>query len=93
MAVYSHPMHGLRVPLIMDWRSYMAKFPWNRAAGMGDVIESLAKPIAKAFRLECLDMDDQLKPESDCAKRRDAANRAIPFGGSGGKPGGRITGG
>jgi hypothetical protein len=47
--------------------------------GLGDMIEQLAKPIAKALGLPCLDKDSQLKPESPCAKRRDALNKMVPF--------------
>jgi len=43
--------------------------------GLGDRIERLAKPIAKALRLPCLDKTGNLKPESGCAKRRDAMNK------------------
>ncbi len=43
--------------------------------GLGDVVETLAKPIARALRLDCLDENDKLKPESPCAKKRDALNR------------------
>jgi hypothetical protein len=42
--------------------------------GLGDRVERLAKPIAKALRLPCLDEKSQLKPESPCAKRRDKLN-------------------
>ncbi len=47
--------------------------------GMGDVVERLAKPIAKALHLPCLDETNQLRPESPCAKRRDAMNKLMPF--------------
>lgn len=43
--------------------------------GLGDWVERLAKPIARMLKLDCLDEKDQLKPESDCAKRRDRLNR------------------
>jgi len=45
------------------------------ATGLGDIVEKLAKPIAKALGLGCLDKAGKLKPESGCAKRRDAMNR------------------
>lgn len=47
--------------------------------GLGDVVEKLAHPIAVALKLPCLDQTGTLKPESPCAKRRDALNRAVPF--------------
>jgi hypothetical protein len=50
------------------------------ARGLGDVVERIAKPIAKALNLPCLDKSTgQLRPESGCAKRRDRMNKAIPF--------------
>ena len=42
---------------------------------LGDLVEKLAKPFAKALYLGCLDKDGKLKQESGCAKRRDALNR------------------
>lgn len=47
--------------------------------GLGDVVERLAKPIAKALNMPCLDENKNLRPESPCAKRRDALNRMLPF--------------
>lgn len=49
-------------------------FASRKSLGLGDRIEILAKPIAKAFHMPCLDDKDMLKPESPCAKRRDKAN-------------------
>ena len=49
-----------------------------RRPGLGDRIEQLAKPLAKLLDLPCLDKENQLKPESDCARRRDALNKAFP---------------
>lgn len=43
--------------------------------GLGDLVESAAKPIAKALGLKCIDGKGNLKPESKCAKRRDWLNR------------------
>lgn len=43
--------------------------------GIGDRVEAAAKPIAKAMGLPCLDSTGKLKPESGCAKRRDALNK------------------
>lgn len=42
---------------------------------LGDRAERLAKPIAKALRMDCLDEAGNLKPESGCAKRRDRLNK------------------
>ena len=43
--------------------------------GLGDVIEGLIKPVAQVLGLSCLDSTGQLKPDSPCARRRDALNR------------------
>ena len=44
--------------------------------GIGDYISKFATPIAYALRLDCVDRATrQLKPDSDCARRRDALNR------------------
>jgi len=43
--------------------------------GLGDVIEKMAKPIARALKLGCLDAGGKLRSNSPCAKRREAANR------------------
>lgn len=47
---------------------------WLQRIRLGDAVEKLAKPIAKALKLPCLD-GDKLRPESPCAKRRDRLNR------------------
>jgi hypothetical protein len=52
---------------------------WNQLRGAGDLVEALAKPIAKAAGLSCLDAGGQLRSGSPCAARRDAMNRAVPF--------------
>jgi hypothetical protein len=52
----------------------------ERKRGLGDVVEGLVKPIAKALGLRCLDAEGKLRPESGCAKRRDALNRVLPGG-------------
>lgn len=44
---------------------------------LGDMVEAMAKPIAKALNMKCLDEKGGLKPESSCAKRRDALNKMI----------------
>ena len=43
--------------------------------GLGDYVEKLAKPIAVALRLPCLDAEKKLRVESPCAKRREWLNR------------------
>jgi hypothetical protein len=41
---------------------------------LGDKVEAIVKPLAKALNLPCLDTGGQLRPESGCAKRRDWLN-------------------
>lgn len=43
--------------------------------GLGDIVEKIAKPIAKALNLPCLDEEKKLRPESPCAKRRNFLNK------------------
>jgi len=43
--------------------------------GLGDLIEAAVKPIAVALKLDCLDQQQKLKPESPCAQRRDRLNK------------------
>jgi len=48
--------------------------------GLGDQLERIAGPIAKALGLPCHDKETgRLKPESGCAKRRDWANKKFPL--------------
>jgi len=48
--------------------------------GLGDLISIVATPIAAILEWPCVDpATKQLKPESECAKLRDAANKAVPF--------------
>lgn len=55
--------------------------------GVGDIVERIVKPIAKALNLPCLDKTTHaLRPESPCAKRRDFLNKAMPFGQSSQSP-------
>ncbi|WP_309400571.1 hypothetical protein [Cerasicoccus maritimus] len=42
--------------------------------GLGDTVEKIAKPIAKALRLSCLDPAGALRPDSKCAQRRNKLN-------------------
>ena len=47
----------------------------RRPRGLGNVIEGLIKPVARVLGLSCLDSTGRLKPDSPCARRRDALNR------------------
>jgi len=38
--------------------------------GLGDMVEVVAKPIAKALKMDCLDQNEQLRPASPCWRRR-----------------------
>lgn len=43
---------------------------------LGNAISTVATPIARALHLPCIDPEtNQLRPESGCAKRRDALNQ------------------
>lgn len=61
--------------------------PAERAArktkrlGLGDIVASVATPIAAALHLDCVDQETkQLKPESPCAKRKADWNKIkLPF--------------
>jgi hypothetical protein len=62
--------------LVMDDDIYsLLKYKYRK--GLGDVVEATAKPFAKLFNMDCLDADTKLKPDSNCAKRRDALNKLI----------------
>ena len=41
---------------------------------LGTVVEQIAKPLAHALGLPCLEPDGTLKPASPCARRRDRLN-------------------
>ncbi|MGA2140688.1 MAG: hypothetical protein ABSH14_17690 [Verrucomicrobiia bacterium] len=56
--------------------SVVGRVPSRGAShGLGDRIEKILKPVARALGSKCLDEHDNLKPDSWCAKRRDALNR------------------
>jgi len=49
------------------------------SVGLGDAVASIATPIARVLRLSCVDpATKQLRPESGCAKRKAAWNKAVP---------------
>lgn len=43
--------------------------------GLGDIVEQLIKPVAKALNLPCLNEQKKLRPDSPCAKRRNFLNK------------------
>ena len=47
----------------------------NEAMGVGDMVEVVAKPIARLMGADCLDEQGNLKPDSGCARRKAACNR------------------
>jgi hypothetical protein len=61
--------------------------PQKKGIGLGDVVSKVATPIARALGMDCIDKKtNELKPDSGCAKRRDALNGIhLPFGGAGAK--------
>ncbi len=62
------------------WGAYTKCAPGTpRIRGLGDIVERIAKPIAQALGIPCHGTDGRLKPESPCAKRRDAMNRMFPI--------------
>lgn len=42
---------------------------------LGDAVSTVATPVAEALGLDCVDEFGQLKPESNCARRRDSLNK------------------
>lgn len=47
----------------------------KRPFGLGDAIASIATPIARVLKLNCIDKETkQLKPESRCQKWKDGLN-------------------
>jgi hypothetical protein len=63
-------------PLTYAARQALRAATSDRRRGLGDVIEAAVKPIARILQLPCLDAGGRLKPDSGCAKRRDALNKA-----------------
>lgn len=41
---------------------------------LGDAISSVATPIAGALGMDCVDEQGQLRPESNCGRRKQWAN-------------------
>jgi hypothetical protein len=48
--------------------------PGLKRAGLGDMVERAAHPLAVALKLPCLDEKQQLRPESPCGRRRAKLN-------------------
>lgn len=51
---------------------------WKNPFMLGDAVEKAVKPLAVVLGLPCIDEKGKLRPESGCAKRRDALNRMFP---------------
>lgn len=50
------------------------KFP--PGIGLGDIVASVATPIARALGADCIDKEtNDLKPKSPCQKRKDELNK------------------
>lgn len=45
---------------------------------LGDAVHAVAKPVAQALKLPCLDAKGELRPESPCGKRRAFLNGEKP---------------
>lgn len=59
-----------------NWRAKVgAPETCPHASFLGDLIERIAKPVAKYLRLSCLDDSGKLKPGSPCAQRKASLNR------------------
>jgi hypothetical protein len=44
--------------------------------GLGDVVGAIATPIARLLNMNCIDPETkQLRPESDCQRRKEALNK------------------
>lgn len=71
-------VHCERCQMDEVWRTALrmpAVCPDTR--GLGDLVERLAKPVAKALGLKCLDQHGNLRPESRCGERKRRLNEAI----------------
>lgn len=54
--------------------------PVAKMRGLGDLVEKIVKPFAKAFKNPCVEKESgRLKTGSPCQKRRDKLNEAVPF--------------
>lgn len=52
----------------------------GRMIGLGDLVHAVALPVARVLKLPCVDPATRdLRPESPCAKRQRALNKAVPF--------------
>lgn len=61
------------------WRALQKEYPAQKTFGLGDAIAAVATPIAKVFKMGCIDpATKQLRPDSGCAKRKAALNKIIP---------------
>ncbi len=50
----------------------------KRSLRLGDAIAAVATPMARALKLSCVDPETkELRPESNCAKRKAKLNRLI----------------
>jgi hypothetical protein len=46
---------------------------------LGDLISSVATPIARALHMDCIDPEtNDLRPESPCAKAKNQLNQGVP---------------
>ncbi len=59
------------------WLALLEKYPKIKEGfALGDAVAAVATPIARVLGLPCIDpATNQLRPDSGCAKRRDALNK------------------
>lgn len=85
MSTYRRKIEGRWVEVTAEefHRAARAPKPAATPSGLGDLVASVATPIARALGLPCIDpATKQLRPESKCAQRKAALNRAVPFSSS-----------
>jgi hypothetical protein len=71
---HAHRVEGDDV--FLSENAYISLCHRYRHMGLGDLVASVATPIARALGLPCIDpATQQLRPESGCAKRKAALNR------------------
>jgi len=71
----AHCSFCLENPAFMAQAAKVTSCPDGLKAGMllGNIVEKIAKPIAKALKLPCY-QDGKLKPSSPCGKRKAMLN-------------------
>ncbi len=69
----------MTAPRIITAAERAARKAAQNQIGLGDMVASVATPIARIFSLPCIDpVTKQLRPESPCAKRKAKMNQVMP---------------